>query len=545
MATYTPTTGPGAGTPLNFHLLIDPPTRETQQSMSERVIPGATNSIVAVIGKAVTKIRGAARFDSYGGFKTFEGVVGTQGTLAYSEEPSGVPVIFVNMARTRVTPHDIHLANVEFWLIPPTAIIQTPAVNATSATAAAPGTVVATWSNILSARVSYGFDMRTGECQIVTPVRPTGSDYDQILTVVMGAGSNNITRFKGVIRDFQYSKNPNAVTTIAHGFLIRAIEYENGDETIYDPWTGSGGLTIQDLTGNLIDNAANIVMAVLTKANVPYTAANIKSSTAQYGGGKLLIIPFMWKSGGSGINSVPQYQDSGETAMSYIERYDAIDAELDSTNPNAGGRYRTFETLGGDVFRIRIGGRPQGTPNFTLTEGVDILSGQFNRSISQTRNYFVIKGQDRGANLGPEQYGIQGSNPFQPNTTKHTYQFSSDMLEMSTVGQVDAITGIAYTGMACQTVAGALQLEFNREIVSGSLETYREDTFGIAQTHLVQGGPGGTVGALGLAENVWVQSLEISVDDRGFTQRMSYLGGGLASMTTDLQQMLDHVQALT
>jgi len=51
---------------------------------------------------------------------------------------------------------------------------------------------------------------------------------------------------------------------------------------------------------------------------------------------------------------------------------------------------------------------------------------------------------------------------------------------------------------------------------------------------LVQGAVGGIVGSLGLAENVWVQSLEISVDDRGFSQRITYLGGGLAAMATNV-----------
>jgi len=536
MATYTPSDGLGAGTELAFHLLVDPPTRQTEQTMSERVIPGG-QSVVDRIGKTVTKIRGNARFDSYGSLTTFEGVVGTQGTLSYSEEPGGIDVIFVSMQRSRVTPADLHIASVEFWLIPSGGAVLVRQVSVSASTPSAE------WTNILSARVSYGFEMRTGECQIVTATRPSGSDYDQEITVVMGAGSNTITRFVGLIRDFQYSTNPASVTTLAHGFLIRAIEYENGEETVYDPWTGSGGLLIPDLVGTLAGSAADIVKAALDKASVPYDAANISGSTEVYGGG-VTPMPFLWRSGGAGINSVPQYQDQGETAMSYIERYDAIDAELDDSNPNAGGRFRTFETLGGDVYRIRVGGRPQDTAEFTLTEGIDILSGQFTRSISQTRNYFVVKGIDRGSNLGPYQFAIQSSNPFQPSTSKHTYQFSSDMLEKDTHDAVDGITGAPLTGMSCEVLAGALELEYNREIVSGSLETWREDTFGIAQTHLVQGGPGGTVGALGLAENVWVQSLEISVDDRGFTQRLSYLGGGLAGMTADLQHMLDEVQAL-
>ncbi len=112
MATYTPS----GGSALNLGLLVDPPTRQTNQQVSERMIPGSNTAIVDVIGKAVTKIRGAARFDSFAALKTFEGAVGTNGSLVYSEEPAGVAVLFVSLERTRVTPQGIQLANVEFWL---------------------------------------------------------------------------------------------------------------------------------------------------------------------------------------------------------------------------------------------------------------------------------------------------------------------------------------------------------------------------------------------------------------------------------------------
>src|SRR5215471_17593343 len=220
-AQYTPSTGPGAGTPLAFHLLIDPPERETRQVMSERVIPGSTNAVIDIVGKTVTKIRGQARFDSFGGFKTFEGVVGTQGSLIYSEEPTGVSVIFVSMVRNRVTKYDVHIAQVEFWIVPPTGTVVLTRNVAASATV--PSGAI---SNILSAQVSYGFDQRTGQCRLVTALKPNCS-YDDQLTVTMGAGSNNVVRFVGLVRDFQYQNNPTSVTTIASGYLIRAIEYEN------------------------------------------------------------------------------------------------------------------------------------------------------------------------------------------------------------------------------------------------------------------------------------------------------------------------------
>ena len=444
-----------------------------------------------------------------------------------SEEPSGITVAFVSLRRTRVTPHDVHLASVEFWIIPSSAIVQQVQLSASIG-----GTSV---TNVLSARISYGFDLRTGECRIVTPVKPSGT-YDDVLSISIGTTSSPATRFVGLVRDFEYTDNPGAVTTIARGYLIRAIEYENWEETEYDPWTGSGGLLLPDLVGTLTGAADDIVKAALDKADVPYTGSNIHGSSVVYGGG-LSPLPFMWRSGGSGPNTVPMPQEQGESAMSYIERYDAIDAEI--TGTNAGGRFRTFETTGGTVFRVRVGGRPQGTPDKTLTGGVDILAGQFQRSISQTRNYFVVKGQDRGQGFGALNFALASSNDFQPSGSKHTYQFSSDMIER------DLDSDTTHTGMSCETLANALELEYNREIVSGWVETYRDDVFGVAQTHLVQGAAGGLVGLLGVAENLWVQSLEISIDNRGLTQRMTYLGGGLSdSLLFDLQMLRDYEATL-
>lgn len=108
---------PSGGGALAFQLLIDPPTRETRQTVSERVIPGTTDAIVDVIGKAVTKILGIGRFDSYASLTTFEGAVGTDGVLIYSEEPTGIDVLFVALERNRVLRNDVHLAGVEFWIV--------------------------------------------------------------------------------------------------------------------------------------------------------------------------------------------------------------------------------------------------------------------------------------------------------------------------------------------------------------------------------------------------------------------------------------------
>jgi len=115
-STYQPST---LATPLQFGLLVDPPGRDTTQQVSERLIPGSGAVVIDVIGKPVTKIKGKARFNGYQSLKTFEGAVGTQGALVYSEEPQGVQVLLVSINRQWTNPNlDVHIADIEFWLLP-------------------------------------------------------------------------------------------------------------------------------------------------------------------------------------------------------------------------------------------------------------------------------------------------------------------------------------------------------------------------------------------------------------------------------------------
>jgi len=378
--------------------------------------------------------------------------------------------------------------------------------------------------NVLQARASFGFDKRVSECAFVTPIKPACT-YDDLVTVTMGAG-NNIVRFVGLVRDFQYSDTPRAVTTVCKGRLVRAVEYENGDVgTAGPPNGGEIGLAINDLVGTQLATASQIVQAVLTRANVPFTAANIQSTSIQYGA---IYEAFIWA---AGVNSNPiaaqlDPQGAGETALEYIERYDAIDGTVSGLT---GGRYRTFETIAGDVWRFLVGGRPRNAVDFTLTEGIDILDGNIQRSISDTRNYFVVSGYDYGVGTGPFRFALQESNPFQPSSSKHTYSFGSPMIERDTNASTFPFGA---TGQTCEMLCNVFGMEYNREIVTGWVTTFRDDAFGVAQTHLVQGNVGGGVGNLGVGENLWVQSLDISVDSQGFTQRLGYIGGGIPAGNT-------------
>lgn len=99
-----------------FGLLIDPPTRQTRQTINESLIPGSNNTVIDIIGKPVTKILGRGVFQSFASLTTFEGAVGLSGSLIYSE--GAFNVILVAIERTEVTRSQVQLANIEFWIIP-------------------------------------------------------------------------------------------------------------------------------------------------------------------------------------------------------------------------------------------------------------------------------------------------------------------------------------------------------------------------------------------------------------------------------------------
>lgn len=370
--------------------------------------------------------------------------------------------------------------------------------------------------NLMTSKATYGLQQRVSTASIVTPTAPPGLTYDDTIELVMGVTINGVpsnvtTRFKGIVREQRYSYSPRGVETVMYGFLQRAVEYENTEEsTLVDSLGRSilGGLVPYDLTGAVDghDTAGNIIHAVLDRANVPHNAADIDSSSVLFG---FFDDAFVWVNGTNENN--PDLLAAGETAIAYIERYDEVDG--DHT-----GRYKTFETLPvpGGVFRVQIQYPPSGAPDFTFTETVDILDGQMTRSITATRNYFVVTGYDVGAGVGPVNFVLQQANTFQGPTTKHTQMLNSPMIARS----LDSDGG---TGQSCETLCYALAAEFNREIVTGWIKTHRDDIIGIAQKHLVAGN-GGQADRLGTGQLLLVTGLEISVDNQGFRQRITYVG---------------------
>lgn len=368
--------------------------------------------------------------------------------------------------------------------------------------------------NIMAVRTRLGVDSRVSSCEFDIPFLPGGLTYDSVVVINQGVvNSNVIQRFIGIVRDFRYKLSPRNITVVCYGYLKRAMEYENWE----DP-TVIGGLIPMDLTtsGNIVnttpqgytDTASNIISAVLDKCNVPHNAANIDSSDIQFG---LFEEEFVWKNGTNSENF--DLREAGESGLSYIERYDEVDGD-------GSGRYRTYEDPvhdnGGGTFRKQIQFPVPSGADLQLTETVDILDGELTRSISDTRNYFVVTGRDSGGGVGPEFFVLQAANSFQPGNTKHTYHLNSSMIERS----LDADPG---TGQSCETLASAVAAEFNREIVTGWVETFRDDPIGPLTIVLVSGN-GGQADRLGTGQNLYVMGLEIVTDSTGFTQRLQCLG---------------------
>lgn len=381
--------------------------------------------------------------------------------------------------------------------------------------------------NILSSRCSFGYDMQVSEATVYVPVSPGFQLYDQNLVLTQGAG-NNVVRFNGLLRKYDYSLYPRMLGLQAFGHLIRAQQYENNDEGAGSP----GGLDINDLQPGGVGTTStdqNIVIAVLARVpSLSYSFGNI-GGTGKIFGSQVTTLhasPFLWRSGQNPSIKL-DIGGKGETALEYCQRMDAVSAVY-TNNTSPSGFYRLYEQVGGTIRRSLLGSRPRGVVDFTFTEGIDIWQGSSSREYP-TANRVYVQGYDYGKIGGPvsnlSSTFLQGNNPFMPASEKHTFTFSSPLIEK-------ALFADAGLGMDCETVALALMLDVNRETVHCDFTTTRDDLIGPGSTILVQG-PGGAADRLGIGENLWVTHVDISVDPNGsFSQRLSCLGGGLPDAYT-------------
>lgn len=380
--------------------------------------------------------------------------------------------------------------------------------------------------NILSARCSFGYDMQVSEATVYVPVSPGFQLYDQNLVLRQGAGTNNVTRFDGLFRKYDYTLYPRMLGLVCYGHLIRAQQYENSQQGAVP-----GGLELNDIIGATTSTDQAAVVAALNRVpGLSFSAGNIGGTGVVFGGVRNASNPFgpspwFWRSGS--FRTTEQFSGSkGETALEYCQRWDAVSAVY-TNNTAPSGFYRLYEQVGGTIRRSLLGSRPRSVIDFTFTEGIDIWQGSSSREYP-IANRVYVQGFDTGL-IGPVSNilstTIQSNNPFMPQSEQHTFTFSSPMIERP----LDSSPGI---GMSCETVANALMLDVNRETVRCDFTTTRDDLIGPGSTVLVQG-PGGAPDRLGIGEPLWVTHVDVSVDtDGSFSQRLSCLGGGLPDAYT-------------
>jgi hypothetical protein len=301
-----------------------------------------------------------------------------------------------------------------------------------------------------------------------------------VIAVTTGGGSNNVLSGTGTVYSADaVNSGGGSYEYTARGPLFKAQRYTNNV---------TNGLTLADLLGGPATDE-DIAMAVLDVAGVVYDPGDIGGTGIIRG--SLGPSAYTWK--------------QGETALSYLTRLS-----------RASLGYRMIESIGGDVQRVQVYGRPQATPQFYLTEGVDILTGaHVNRDGTAKYEAITVTGFDFGEGDGAVSFSIPDPTP--PGVEPYVY--SSDMIERT----LEADPG---DGIAAETVAtDFVEPEVNRISVRVSgIKTPRDDLFAPGQTHQIDSS------LLDLdAENLWLFGVTRECNEQWFTQTLEYVGGSTAS----------------
>jgi len=302
---------------------------------------------------------------------------------------------------------------------------------------------------------------------------PSFSQGDGV-SITLGGGNNNITRMpSGTILQGDWLNSGPTFELICRGPLFAAQKYRNNYPL---------GLTLTDLTSGPATDQA-IAQAVLTIAGVPFSSSNIGGTGIVRG--TSAAIAYTWR--------------KGESALEYLNRLS-----------KASLGYKMIETTNGAVFRTQVLGTPSGSPDFTLTEGVDIFEGAHTQiETFDTYSAWSVTGFDYGDGLGAVSY----SNPGVLPAGVVPYAFSSEMIESATDADLRG-------GISAQTVCAYVQGESNRPItkVTG-LQTPRDDLFGPGQIHQINSALLGLSGV-----KLWVLAVTAETDDKWFRQTLEYVG---------------------
>ena len=300
---------------------------------------------------------------------------------------------------------------------------------------------------------------------------PGGWNQGDEVTLTLGAGQNNVTCFRGTILEGDWLNSGPTFELVCRGPLLAAQRFRNNRPKGYTLW---------DLTGGPATDEA-IAQAVLDIAGV----TNIGSI------------------GGTGIRRGESAPDGytwrkSESALDYLNRLS-----------KASIGYKVFESTDTNVFRSQVITGGQGSPDLSLTEGVDIFEGAHTQiETFDTYDAWEVTGFDYGDGLG----AIYNRDPDPIPNGSSPYSYSSEMIERNTDGD-------SRGGISCETVKNYLKGETSSAIVklSGIL-TPRDDLVG----------PGAVVHVnsplLGVDQSFWVVSVTRETDPDWFLQTLELVG---------------------
>lgn len=365
-----------------------------------------------------------------------------------------------------------------------------------------------------AASCSFGFDQRVAEAT----VRRTGGgevnvNYWSPIEIRMGTtpGLGAAVRFNGYVIPVDNTLFPIEGVLTCKGNLYRAQWVRNQEE---------GGTVLGDPDTGTPDEQQ--VLTVLATCGVINGQDGGAVTTATVGGtGKALGSLFVGNDSDA-FTPLPWMWAEGEPGLAVIERLDEI-----SVPDDASGRYRTFESLGGTVFRTKLATAPTATPDFTFTEGVDVLEARIARDPAGAANKVTVNGAP--LDVGSLPAGVVATQTFTAASVfapylppglplapdGHAYvgmTFSSPLIEKSEVADAGDV-------VACEAVAQFLLAEYNCTQDVLEFATPRDDLLGPGQTiHL----DSPRLGITAPDQHYWLQRLEITLDEQGaFTQRLT------------------------
>jgi hypothetical protein len=328
--------------------------------------------------------------------------------------------------------------------------------------------------NALEATVDLDFERGVSQATIVFTEELDEWEHDMDVNVIMGAGTNNISRFSGVLWEPSWTLRPGRWSITCRGKLSRL-------ETLRQ--TLRPGQLAEDLTGTTTPTLGEYAQGLLDASGLDYDPGNISDDPS------ILLAtvdphPLMWKHNFT------------------------LRQQFDELQKVSVGR-RLFESVGGELYFFQIIGRPRNVADLEFTQGVDIFASTDSvRTIREAKNYISISGYAKDAiEANRITFEDWAPNDFQPEGV----YYPAEPVQSEWV----------------QTTAHAEALfdywaqELSRELVRINYSTFRDDPIGPGQTHALLF-PG-----VHVTEPAWCRGVSISVRGGKFRQYVRGLAGGL------------------